>query len=365
MPKNTAAIASIRALCSLGLTGELLIPALLEALHQVIPSARNLFDWVDSEGRIVRYFFEGPIDHQIAARYFDEFHNRREAEAMPKYRDVIRGSATVRSAEELNTHAFFDSALYHEIWRPQRLHCRLEGIVRSGQGKPLGSLVLYRERGEKIFDRADEELFARLLPYIARGLAEGARQGVHHVRGEPREALVNLDASGRIVHLSRNAHKVLLLAHGDISPDSAARPPCSEAFPTLGLLHRQVTRTGRHRDAACTLTLTNPWGRFDFSAEPLQPMAGADAPLIGVSIQHLLPAEVQRLGRLSRSGLSVAQQRVCSLLLEGLPQAAIAARLNVSKSTVVDHIRKIYLHLGCIRPTGCVHGWERRPLPAP
>jgi hypothetical protein len=45
MPKNTAAIASIRALCSLGLTGELLIPALLEALHQVIPSARNLFDY--------------------------------------------------------------------------------------------------------------------------------------------------------------------------------------------------------------------------------------------------------------------------------------------------------------------------------
>lgn len=98
--KNAAAIAYIRELCSLGLTGELLIPALLESMHRVIPSARNLFDWVNAEGRIQRYYFEGPIDHAIAKHYFDEFHNRREAEAMPRYVDVIRGDATIRSAEE-------------------------------------------------------------------------------------------------------------------------------------------------------------------------------------------------------------------------------------------------------------------------
>lgn len=345
MSKHAAAVAYVRELCSLGLSSELLIPALLEALHRVIPSARNLFDWVDGEGRILRYYFEGPIDHQVAERYFGEFHNRREAEVMPKYQDVIRGSATVRSAQELNSPAFFESALYHEIWRPQRLHCRLEGIVRSGGGKPLGSLVLYRERGEKIFDQADEGLLARLLPYIAHGLCHGARQGADYVRAEPREALVNLDVAGRIVHLSRNAHKVLLLAHGDISPGSAAQPPSSQAFPTLSLLHGQVTRSFESPDAACTLTLINPWGRFEFRAERLEALGSAGTALIGICIQHLVPAEAKRLDRLERSGLTITQQKVCSLLLEGLSQAEIAGRLNVSKSTVVDHIRKAYLRL--------------------
>jgi hypothetical protein len=132
--KNAAAIASVRELCSLGLAGELLIPALLEALHRVIPSARNLFDWVNAQGSIQRYYFEGPIDHVAARLYFDEFHNKREAEAMPKYLDVIRGDATIRSAEELNNRHFFESALYNEIWRPQRLHYRLEAIVRGRAG---------------------------------------------------------------------------------------------------------------------------------------------------------------------------------------------------------------------------------------
>ena len=119
--KNAAAVAYIRELCSLGLAGELLIPSLLEAMHRVIPSARNLFDWVNAEGCIQRYYFEGPIDHRVARLYFDEFHNRREAEAMPRFVDVIRSDASIRSAEELNHRQFFESALYHEIWRPQRL----------------------------------------------------------------------------------------------------------------------------------------------------------------------------------------------------------------------------------------------------
>ena len=43
-----------------------LVPALLEALHAVVPSYRNLFDWTDSQGRLLRYFIEGPIDAAVA-----------------------------------------------------------------------------------------------------------------------------------------------------------------------------------------------------------------------------------------------------------------------------------------------------------
>ena len=65
---------------------EVLVPAYLEALHQVVPSARNHFDWTDEQGRLVRYFIEGAIDADLAQLYFDEFHNKRDAEAMPAWR---------------------------------------------------------------------------------------------------------------------------------------------------------------------------------------------------------------------------------------------------------------------------------------
>ncbi len=343
--KNAAAIAYIRELCSLGLAGELLIPSVLEAMHRVIPSARNLFDWVNAEGSIQRYYFEGPIDHAVARLYFGEFHNRREAEAMPRYVDVIRGEATIRSAEELNTRHFFDSALYQEIWRPQRLHYRLEAIVRGRDRRPLGSLVLYRESNDPIFSQADEQLLQTLVPYVAHGLQQGKQRSVDYIRSDRRSALVNLDVLGRIVQMSRNAHKVLLLAHGEISPASAAQTPTSQNFPTLSLIHSQLSRRTESVDTPFSLSLHNAWGRFDFHGERLESPDGDGGAGIGITIQHLVPREVRERDQLEALALSITQKKVCALLLQGQSHARIADQLGISVHTANDHVRKIYQRL--------------------
>jgi DNA-binding CsgD family transcriptional regulator len=264
---------------------------------------------------------------------------------MTRFVDVIRGDATIRSAEELNHRQFFESALYNEIWRPQRLHYRLEAIVRSRDGRPLGSLVLYREQGDRIFDRADEQTLQTLLPYVAHGLLRGREARVDYARDEHRSAWVNLDAAGRIVHLSRDAFKVLLLAHGDVSPAAAAQTPASQSFATLVLLHRQLSRSGMAPASPCALSLSNAWGQFDFRAERLEPVGGAEAPLIGVTIRHRVPRAVRDLETLEAFALSITQKKVCTRLLQGLSQPQIAVQLGVSPHTVVDHIRKIYLKL--------------------
>jgi DNA-binding CsgD family transcriptional regulator len=343
--KNAGARAYIRELCSLGLASELLVPALLEALHRAIPSSRNLFDWVSSDGRIERYYFEGPIDHAIARRYFEEFHNKREVEAMPAYREVIQGPATIRSADELNHRGFFDSALYNEIWRPQHMHFRLEAIIRAPDEKPLGSLVLYRERGERIFDRADEDTLRLLVPYIAHGLQRATDRPIAYARSERRVAQVNLDDAGRIVNSSRDAHKLLLLAHGDISPRSASTPPNSGEFPTLARLHREVSREANPARSPFAMTLDNEWGRFQFRAERLEAASPEHASVIAVTIHHLVPRELRDLEAIEAQPLSITQKKVCALLLEGLSQPQIAARLRIAPSTAVDHVRKIYRKL--------------------
>lgn len=343
--KQSASLAAIRALCGLGLPAEQFVPALLEALHRVIPSARNLFDWTDPGGGLVRYYFEGPIDAEVARHYFEEFYNRRETEAMGGFRESVLGGAVVRSAAELDRPDFFRSALYNEIWRPQGLHTRIEAIVRGANARPLGSLVLYREPGDPKFTREEERLLGDLVPYVARGLESPSLLSPDFVPRRDRRAVLSMDAEGALLHLSEHAHKMLLLAHGGVTPDGAGRRPAADDFATLPLLAAQVrshVHASRHQ---VTLTVDNAWGRFVFEAEPLAPASEGASPAVHVTIQHQEPRSVAWRRALAALDLSIAQTEVCALLRAGYTQPQIAAALGIAPSTVADHVRKIYTRL--------------------
>lgn len=347
--KQAAAIASIRSLCGLALPGEQLIPAVLEAMHRVIPSSRNLFDWTDRDGNLIRYYFEGPIDAGVAKHYFEEFHNKRESEAMPAFRQAVTGRAMIRGAAELDNAAFFRSALYNEIWRPQRLHTRIEAIVKSSRGEPMGSMVLYREPGDPAFTGEDEDLLASIIPYVARALESGSALPQEFVTRRERRAILSLSGNGQLLHLSRDAHKLLLLAHGGITPESASRTPDYSQFPTLGLLVDQIRRNDGASNRQVGFTIDNAWGRFIFEAEPLLAVAplvpGDSDAAIHVSIEHLEPKPIAWRRALDGSGLTIAQKEVCTLLKAGYSQPEIAAVLSVAPSTVADHVKKIYARL--------------------
>ncbi len=342
MKKNGAGLAHVRTLCSTGLPAEQLIPALLEALHSVIPSARNLFDWTDAEGNLIRYYFEGPIDHAVARRYFEEFHNKREGEVMPRFRQAVTGRAVIRSAAELNHDAFFRSALYNEIWRPQRLHTRIEAIVRGLRGVPLGSLVLYREKADPPFRPADEKLLEAVVPYVARALEGETSLPRDFIARRDRRAVLSLSPAGKLLNLSQDAQKMLLLSHGGITPASAGREPLASDFSMLVMIVDQVNRNRETSRCQVGFTLDNAWGRFVFEAEPLMPVGGAGAAEIHVTIEHQEPRAMAWHRALGALPLSPAQREVCGLLRAGLTQRQVAAALSVAPTTVADHVRKIY-----------------------
>ncbi|HRE14989.1 MAG TPA: helix-turn-helix transcriptional regulator [Usitatibacteraceae bacterium] len=343
--KQAANLAAIRALCGLGLPGEQLIPALLEALHRAIPSSRNLFDWTDEDGNLVRYFFEGPIDAEVARHYFAEFHNRKESPVMGAFRDAVLGKAVVRGAGELDRPEFFRSDLYNEVWRPQRLHTRIEAIVRGAGGRPLGSLVLYREPGDPKFTREEERLLGDLVPYVARGLESESALAPDFVARPDRRAVLSMGLDGRLLHVSEHAHRMLLLAHGGITPEGAGRVPDLKDFATLSMLAAQIRSHEGASKRQVTLTVDNAWGRFVFEAEPLRPADGGGPAAVHVSIQHQEPRAVAWRRALGALHLSIAQTEVCALMRAGYTQSQIAAALGIAPSTVADHVKKIYARL--------------------
>ncbi len=352
-------LASLRALSDLGLHPEVLVPAFLEALHAVVPSSRNLFDWTDPQGRLVRYFIEGPIDAAIAQLYFDEFHNRREAEVMPAFDSLQQTPAGVRSADELDHPGFFRSALYNEIWRPQGLHTRLEAVVRGADGTLLGSLVLYRGPGERRFTRDDERQLAAVMPALARGLqatGPAVADDRHVPAPEPAETLL-LTLDGQLCHASDGAHRLLLMAAGGASRDRLSRPLSLLADPLLSwMLMRLRDRAallaspgGRAAVALApppSIAHETPAGQFVARGELLHAALGDGPPLAQVTLRRLEPHRVALERALRALPITAGQMAVCRGLYGGLTQAEIGRRLGVAPATVIDHTRKVYRTLG-------------------
>lgn len=347
--KSSRSIAALRALCQLQLHPEVLVPAVLEALHDVVPSHRNLFDWTDEQGRLARYFIEGPIDAAIARLYFDEFHNRREAEVMQPFQSLHRAPPGVRGAAELNHPAFFRSALYNEIWRPQGFHTRLEAVVRGSNGSLVGSLVLYRSAEDPSFTPEDERRLAQLLPDFATAMqACGVTHANdrHVASSRPAETLL-LTLDGTLRHASPGAHALLLMAEGGASRDALSRPVDALAGRLLSMLMTRLRECARSPTLQAqvqgpSITHETAAGQFVASGTLLRPFSGEGAPLAQITLRRLEPHRVTLERALRGLPLTPGQMAVCRELYHGRTHSEIGQILSVAPATVVDHVRKAY-----------------------
>jgi DNA-binding CsgD family transcriptional regulator len=347
--QTTTALRGLQALCEAALPPDMLVPALLEALHGVVPSSRNLFDWTDDDGRLLRYHFEGPIDPVIARLYFDEFHNRRETEAMLPFQALRDRAAGVYGPEQLDRPGFHESALFHEIWKPQGLHTRLEAVLRGRSGRLLGSLVLYRAPREPAFTTAERQRLARLLPLLAQALERGdtgagpATADEPHVPAPGAAETLLLDASGSPCHASPGAWQLLLMAAGGASAAALDGMAQQTGGPLPQALLAQLRRTP---DAPVQLQVDSQAGRIVATGQQLAALPGksgaAAQAMVLVTLRRHEPRRVA-LERVLRSlPLTPGQAAVCRALDSGLPQAQIARTLGVAPSTVIDHLRKAY-----------------------
>lgn len=342
----TSALSGLHALCRAGLPPDTLVPALLEALHGVVPSSRNLFDWTDDDGRLLRYHFEGPIDPVIANLYFDEFHNRRETEAMLPFLALRDRPAGVYGSEQLDRPGFHETALYHAIWKPQGLHTRLEAVLRGRSGRLLGSLVLYRAPGDPAFTAAERQRLARQLPLLAQALERGEAAAAPTAADEPHvpapgpaETLL-LDVDGRPGHASAGAWQLLLMAAGGASADALQNMAQQPGGPLLQALQAQLRR---RPDRLAQVQHDCRAGRLVATGQQLAALPGTPGPpLVLVTLRRHEPRRVALERALRNLPLTPGQAAVCRALDGGASQTQIARTLGVAPSTVVDHLRKAY-----------------------
>ena len=347
--RPSRSIAALKALCELGLHADVLVPAVLEALHAVVPSERNLFDWTDERGRLLRYCIEGPLDVQIAQLYFDEFHNRRESEVMPRFDTLPWLPMGVCGADEGDHPGFYRSALYHEIWRPQGFHTRLEAVLRGRGGRLLGSLVLYRGTDDPRFSPQDRHRLAAVLPALADGLEAGADAVAderHVPSPEPPQTLL-LTLQGQVCHASPGAHRLLLMAQGGASRQTLCHPLDQLVGGLLPSLLVRLRERAQHPSTGSATTLpalacASHTGSLVATATLLGALHAAQAPLVQLTLHRLEPHRVALERALRALPLTAGQAAVCRGLYLGRSHGQVGQQLGVALATVVDHVRKVY-----------------------
>lgn len=263
---------------------------------------------------------------------------------------IRNGEAIVPDREAIRTEYFND------FLRPLGVLHAI-GMVPLRSGSVIALLSLMRRIGAPSFVDADFDLLARFMPHLQRALAIHRRlESVDLAQAAAGEVLDGmpvgvaiLDGDGKVLFLNR--HTRTLVDSGDgllLSREglSAAKP---DEAATLRRLVRDACTTGMGQGAGAggTLAVTRPSGRraLTLLVAPLR------ARTFGLA--HGVPAAAVFIGDPERTvegvgdvlrrlyGLTRAEAKVASQLLEGRRTEELAERLGITVLTARTHVKRV------------------------
>jgi DNA-binding CsgD family transcriptional regulator len=349
------ALAHFRELCWLGLPPDAFGVALVDALHEIVPSLHNRIVWHDPQRRVMTGMYcESDEMYARGSIFFEHFDNQLPDFPGTRFAwNCPPGAGHYRPF--VSTPRYFAGAYHNEIERPAGGHHFMDMLIGDHAG-PRALVLLTREARAPAFSDAEIAQLQRLVPYAAYGLRAAAAPtplagaGDADACGEPALVIAGLD--GRVRQSTPQALQWLAMAF---------RPPAEQRTLETQLkrdLPEPVIALCRALDRAAlgqapppdVLTVDNAFGRFRVQASLLRgPAEGArvDEPQAAISVQWQPLRLLSRARALRQLGLSPGQMKVCLALLDShRTEAELASHLGLQPSTVHDHVRKAYRKLG-------------------
>lgn len=335
-------------LCCLGLSSEVVMSALLEELHHLVPSYSNSFMWSDEGGQVSNVYEENPDWLSVQPVYVEHFYNTLERAVHPGF------SAAIRSKRGVVPHGDFflvdqrtlrRSDFYNLVMRPMNCDRLLQLFVHDGI-RPLGVLQMQRGPKEREFTDAEALRLGRLAPFLAHALAARPPPDATATVESGESGLIMVDTQGRLLGCSPQGRRLLYLAtHPDLRhcvPD--ASPACLP--PAVLRICMDLVAVGKGDVAAPPPVIRhrNPWGVFEFRAHPVDGGPGM-ARQIGIAVTREVPLMLRLTRGAHRLGLSRRQSEIAVLLGAGRSHREIADRFGISRNTVISHSRWIYSKL--------------------
>jgi DNA-binding CsgD family transcriptional regulator len=284
-----------------------------------------------------------PVIPEISAEFLA--HEYRDDDVL-KMASVARSGTGVATIHEATGGDPRRSPGWRAFVQPYGGDQQLMVALRSKPGEPWGLLVLYREAGQREFDR-DEVAF---LAAVAAPLAEGARRGL--LLGEAAEpdgpqspGLIVLDEDWRVQSMTPGAEALLAeLPGGDLSTARGDLPACVLSVAGRALRSLETADTTGRETADTTGEVAAARVRSDRG----QWMMLHGAPLLrdgGRRVAVIVErADPDRLAPLLMAAyeLTDREKDVTRLVLQGETTSATAAKLFISPQTVQQHLKSVF-----------------------
>jgi DNA-binding CsgD family transcriptional regulator len=340
--KNTKALSHIRQLCNLGVESHSVMPAVMQALHTLIPSSHNVFIWTNRQGEPIDRYCE-VYSPAAQSAYAHNLAGKPDLAAIARDGKPV-GNMQYRAPE------FYASPYYNEVHRPMRARRSLDAVVRTASGTQ-GVLVLHRD-SDVAFTEAEARDLEGILPYLRHIWTLPGDHSSDIFAETADHGTIICDGSGRVHFRSTSASQMLLMAQtqGVLSKPAA---PADLPIELLAIVHRLLDlRASDQLGSVPALQVRNRWGQFVFRAMWLDGTVESATPggfsgsLVSISVWRQEPLAVSVVRGFQDSPLSPKQRDVALRLVVGRSAEEIVTELSISTTTYKDHLRKIYDKLG-------------------
>lgn len=340
-------------------------PAVMRGMRERFRTAAETFYILDFHTRAVR---EGCLSG-IAPRWFDCFAEHYFSSDNPWHRlsPMLHRPGVIRTNERLEAFTgdagiLYRSRYYNEWMAPQGLRYSLGNTLTTDRSA-IANITLLRSRDEPTFDAADLADFERLSAHFSRALQLHQRlEGLSLQRAQLagmldrlHEALVLVDAHGRLVHANRSAQH--LLDQRDALALRMGRLACHHPADQQRL-QALVDGLRRHGDdfdppPAFPLRRRSDGLVLTVGATVLRlPMASSCTTQVFLLLSLTAPAHPPRLAAdvlRERHGLTPAEVRLAQALVDGHPLREAAHRLSITYGTARERLKHIFQKTGTCR----------------
>ena len=345
MAKKTLEMARLRQVCCLRLASCIVMPQILNELHQIVMADQMNFAWCDPLGNIVNAYFEKP--DAAVFDYLKHNHQRFQEDAGMSFRQALLFGKITGNFRWPFKPGFEFTQSHERLFAAMGLEHSLDGVVRDSEA-PLGQVFLLRRKGEPPFSDEDGENLAQCLPYIAHAISHQGKSPDSFVESGHAGLLV-FDAAGHLQSQSLQARELCLYAlAGDASARWEAGIGISEMENALHALFDRVKHAFSDEKLHTELpawTVANQWGEFQLRAYMLLESC-SQSPSYGVILKKKMPVEVWLLQKIRSVPLSNKQREVCFFLARGVDTGEIAKLLGITQTTLKEHIKMVYRKLG-------------------
>jgi DNA-binding CsgD family transcriptional regulator len=323
--------------CYAGLDLAALQAEILRGLRSLMAIDAAFFATVDP----ATILFTSVVAEEPLASATSEFlANEFGSDDVNKFAALASDAEHVRSLDQATGGERRASSRYLEVMAPMRLGDELRAALVSG-GRCWGVLCLHREDGAGRFSDAEVAIVRRLAPHMAEGLrralvAGGRAPSPPGTRGP---GLVILDDDLAVTSINDEAEQWMeeLLDPAWMDLGTGSLP--AAVFAAAVALDRvdEPAATAPH-----TIRLRASNGQWlTVHASRLRGAGGHTA----VVLEAARPADVASL-YLDALGLTPAQTRVASLVLQGRSTQQIVNELRISSHTVQEHLRAVFDKVG-------------------